>query len=162
MRAAIVIVMGIWFMGCQSLGVTSVTRDLSEGQFLDLWRVYEHCRVSHDVRAIGEDADRLSQAALADEGRAMRLPEMLARWVEPPPVRRSVEPKAMAASCALRGGQVAWQSGHPEMAQHLFSLVVRRFHEAPLAFYVSEASAGLAVIASAASSSPIAILVKAR
>lgn len=162
MRAAIVIVMGIWLMGCHSVGVTSGTRDLPEDQFHELWQIYEHCRVSHDVRAIRKAADRLSQAALADEGRTTPFPEMLSRWVEAPPVRLSVEPKAMAASCALRGGQVAWQSGHPEMAQHLFSLVVRRFHEAPLAFYVSEASAGLAVITSAASSSPSAHLVKAR
>lgn len=147
MRVARLIVLTIWLQGCQSLGFDPGMRDLPEEHFQGLWRVYEHCRVSHDIQAVRGDAEILSQAAFAHEGQAASVPDILASWVETPPVRLAVEPKAMAASCAVQGSHMAWQSGHPELAERLFSFVVRRFHEPPYLFYVSEARAGLAVVA---------------
>lgn len=146
MRLSILMVIPIWLQGCQVLGAVSGTRDFSEDQFQRLWHVYEQCRVSRDVQALRGYADILSRSAFANEGQAVSVPDVLASWVETPPVRLAVEPKAMAASCAIQGGHIARQAGQPETAQRLFSLVVRRFQGPSYAFYVSEARAGLASV----------------
>jgi hypothetical protein len=146
MRGIWLIVMLFWLQGCQSSELATGMRDLPEEHFQDLWRVSEHCRVSHDVEEIRRDAELLSRAAFANEGQASSVSDLLAPWVEAPPVRLSVEPKSMAAACAIRGGRMAWQAGHEETARRLYSLVVRRFHEPHLAFYVREADAGLVLV----------------
>ena len=133
-------------LGCQSMGMTPGLRDLPEEQFQSLWRVYTQCLANREAAAVREDVETLSRAAFANEGIGGGLPDALVGWVETPPVRLAVEPKAMAAACAVHGGRIAWQAGHPETAHRLYSLVVRRFHEPHLAFYVKEADAGLALV----------------
>ncbi len=145
-RLAGLALLSLLMLGCQSMGMAPGVRELPEEEFQSIWRVYTHCLASRDAKALRDDADALSRAAFVNEGGHDLVPDTLVAWVEPPPVRLSVEPKAMAAACALHGGRIAWQAGHSEMAHRLYSLVVRRFHEPHLAFYVKEANAGLSLV----------------
>lgn len=145
-RSVGIALISLLLMGCQSMGLTSGLRDLPEEQFQSLWRIYTQCLASREAAAVREDVEILSRAAFANEGIGGELPDAFVGWVATPPVRLAVEPKAMAAACAVHGGRIAWQAGHSEMANRLYSLVVRRFHEPHLAFYVKEADAGLALV----------------
>lgn len=157
-RSAGLVLISLLALGCQSVGMAPGVRDLPEEQFQSIWQVYSHCLASRDLKAVRDDADGLTRAAFANEGSHDSWPGTLAAWVEAPPVRLAVEPKAMAAACALHGGRIAWQAGHPEAAHRLYSLVVRRFHEPHLAFYVKEADEGLALVERNAATSHVTLV----
>ncbi len=146
MPAVLVVALALLVQGCQSWGMMSGTRDLPEDHFQHVWTLYKQCIRSQDVREAQIFADLLSRAALANEGQVVAVPDVMAPLIESLPVRLSVEPKAMAAACALHAGHTARQAGQPDRANRLFSLVLRRFHEPAYAFYVNEARAGLDLI----------------
>lgn len=143
MPLALVIIVAVCLQGCQPLGWLTGMRDFPEDHFQLLWSLYRRCSLEQDAQEAQGLADRLSGAAFANEGRSVPVPDVMAAWIEPLPVRLAVEPKAMAAACALHAGQLALQAGQADRAHRLFSLVVRRFHEPAYVFYVSEARASL-------------------
>lgn len=146
MPIALVIIVAVCLQGCQSLGWLTGMRDLPEDHFQLLWSLYWRCSLEQDAREAQGLADRLSSAALANAGRSVPVPNVMAAWIEPLPVRLAVEPKAMAASCALHAGHLALQAGQSDRAHRLFSLVVRRFREPAYVFYGSEARASLELV----------------
>lgn len=132
--------------GCESLSGLSGTRDLPEEYFQEAWTSYQRCLASRDAREAEHQARRLSRAAFAREGEGVALPDAMASMIEPLPVRLAVEPKAMAAACALHAGHLAMEAGQAEPAYRLYSLVLRRFQEPAYLFYVAEARAGLLLV----------------
>ena len=146
MPAILIVVLAMFVQGCQSLGMGSGTRDLPEEHFQQAWTLYESCFRSQNALEAAGYADRLSHTAMIGEGQVVAVPDLMMPLIESLPVRLSVEPKAMAAACALHAGHLARLAGHSDRASRLFSLVLRRFHEPAYAFYVSQARTGLALI----------------
>lgn len=129
--------------GCQGLHLQDQQAGHRESVFNHLWGVFTHCRANSDPETSRQDAHRLSRAPRMDQSPPVLLPHALRRLVSRPPLRLSVDPRAMAASCALHAGQTALAAGQNELASVMFHQIVREYPEAEYAFYVDQARDGL-------------------
>ena len=146
--ASLLVVASILMLqGCQALRPSAQSGGLDETEFSRLWDLYSHCRASADAEAMRLDAVRLSRAAAearwVDRSVSPFLPKALARLVSDPPLRLSVDPAAMAASCTLETGQVALIEGQADLAADMFRSVIRGYPQKEYTFYVEKAHAGL-------------------
>ncbi len=135
----------LWVLpGCQGLHQIAQTKDDQETAFRRLWTAYTHCRTSTDPLAMRREADQLTQFASQGQEPPVLLTGPLARWVADPPVRLSVDPKGLAAACALHIGQTALGKGQIALADEMFRRILRRPQDADSAYYVEQAGRGLA------------------
>jgi hypothetical protein len=125
-RAAVLFIGLLSLAGCQT-EFTLVDQAAREQAFDRSWGFYQDCR-SADLATILAQTPRWERMAAAPA----RLP-----------VRLSVDPRALAAACAVRTGNLALEQGEKELAVELFSLVIERYPEADYAYYVAQAWAGL-------------------
>lgn len=113
--------------GCQT-GLQSVEKSLAtEEAFARSWSLYQDCR-SADLETI-----------------LVRTPQW-ERMAAPPasvPVRLSVDPRALAADCAIHAGDLALMQGEQGLAVEFFSLVIERYPQPDYAYYVARAWDGL-------------------
>ncbi len=141
------VVMALLLQGCQALNPSVHAGALDEIRFKQLWDLYRHCLASTDAGAMRQAAARLSQAA--QEAAAVMaspppfLPTPLARLVSTPPLRLSVDPEALATSCALEAGEVAVASGQTALAVEMFRSVIQAHGPGTYAYYAERARAGL-------------------
>ncbi len=141
------VVMAVLLQGCQALNPSAQAGTLDEIRFRHLWDLYRHCLASTDAGAMRQDAARLSRAA--HEAAAIVaspppfLPEPLARLVATPPLRLSVDPEALATSCALEAGQVAVTTGQTDLAVEMFRSVIQAQAPDKYAYYAERARVGL-------------------
>lgn len=113
--------------GCQ-LGVLQGSETgMGPDEFARIWGLYQDCR-SAELATILAQTPRWERMAAAPS----RLP-----------VRLSVDPRALAAACAIHAGNLALSQGERELAVEWFSLVIQRYPEADYAYYVAQAWAGL-------------------
>lgn len=130
--------------GCGSSGQSSRLSPLDNGRLMDLWGTYLHCHRGEDLDVMRADAQRLSGAANAIDSAGDPIP-LESR--EPVPSgligRLSVDPAAMAASCALHAGQVAQAMGRLYVAREMFHMVVITFPQPPYQYYAAQARLGL-------------------
>ncbi|MGH7165151.1 MAG: hypothetical protein ACREIS_06460 [Nitrospiraceae bacterium] len=141
------VVMAVLLQGCQALNPSAQAGAMDEIRFRHLWHLYRHCLASTDAGAMRQDAARLSRAA--HEAAAVVaspppfLPKPLARLVSTPPLRLSVDPEALATSCALEAGQVALATGQTDLAVEMFYSVIQAHAPDKHAYYAEQARAGL-------------------
>ena len=135
--------MVLMLSGCQGLHLQDHQVGHRESVFTHLWSVYTLCRASSDPETSRQDARRLSLAPRVDQSPPALLPDALRRLVSRPPLRLSVDPRAMAASCTLHAGQTALIAGQTELATDMFHQIVRNYPEAEYAYYVNRARDGL-------------------
>ncbi|MGH7251771.1 MAG: hypothetical protein ACREIK_07920 [Nitrospiraceae bacterium] len=135
--------MTLMLSGCQGLHLQDHQVGQQESVFSHLWGVYTHCRAGSDLETMRQDAHRLSQAPPVDQSPPALLPDSLRRLVSRPPLRLSVDPRAMAASCALHAGQTALTAGQSDLAGDMFHQIIRKYPEAEYAYYVDQARKGL-------------------
>ena len=105
--------------GCQT-GAPLSTARLDNPRFMNLWGIYTHCKSTSDIAETQLDMGRLTNAALAnqsDEGFVLPMPQQLERLVTTPANRLAVDIQAMAASCSLHAGQVAFGHGRIDLAK---------------------------------------------
>lgn len=122
------------------------TRDsLSEGsRIVDLWSIYTHCYRSKDPDAMRVDVQRLSLATSSmDSAENDVSPEDHDSSPMGPPVRLSVDPTAMVASCALHTGLVAQAMGRLYVAREMFQMIVIKFPHPRYRYYTAQARQGL-------------------
>jgi hypothetical protein len=134
-------------MGCHSAANSrSVPHDAS---FTDLWDTYRHCQKSDDPHEMKADALRLDQSVqtLGDEKDATLVPERIEQFVLDRPSRLAVDPKAMAASCALLAGYKARVSGDTDLAGEMFGHIVSTYPSDRYRYYVVQAYYALKSIA---------------
>ncbi|HKW87010.1 MAG TPA: hypothetical protein VJM82_08065 [Nitrospiraceae bacterium] len=113
---------------------------------MNLWRIYNHCRSSTDPDAMLTDSRRLSRAVGAltiGESVPVFLPEPIQDLISEPPSRLAVDPKAMAAACALYTGEAARTAGRNQMASEMFRSVMFTHSQAEYTYYVDQARLGL-------------------
>lgn len=133
--------------GCQGLQLFTDTTMLTDESFGRLWRIYGHCRSSIDPDEMQEDMQHLSRAfrgirEAKDE--SSFLPQSVQRLMDEPPLRLSVDPRAMAIACALQAGQAAQADGRTHMAAEFFGFVLSTDRDPSYTYYVTQAKAGLA------------------
>lgn len=112
--------------GCQT-GAPLKTAGLDNPGFMNLWGTYTHCKSTSDLDETQHDMGKLTQAASAnhgDEGFVLPMPEQLERFVTTPANRLAVDVHAMAASCSLHAGQVAFGYGRIDLAREALASVI--------------------------------------
>ncbi len=114
--------------GCQLGALQGSEIGMEPAEFARIWELYQDCRRSDDVATVLAKAPHWERMAATQSRRAVRL---------------SVDPRALAAACAVHTGRVALAQGESELAVELFSLVIQRYPETDYAYYVAQARAGL-------------------
>lgn len=112
--------------GCQA-GTSIKTAGLDNPGFMNLWGTYTHCKSTSDLDETQLDMGKLTNAALVrqgDEGFVLPMPQQLERLVATPANRLSVDVQAMAASCSLHAGQVAFGHGRVDLAREALTGVI--------------------------------------
>jgi hypothetical protein len=112
-----------------------------ETSFGELWKTYRHCQTSEDAHAMKADALRLDQTIqqMADESKLPLIPDELEQLVLDRPTRLAVDPKAMAASCALLAGYQARATGEPQLAAEMFGHILSNYSITRYRYYVVRA-----------------------
>lgn len=120
-----------------------------ETSFSELWDTYRHCQKSEDAHAMKVDALRLDQTVqkMTDEGKSPLIPDELEQLVLDRPTRLAVDPKAMAASCALLAGYQARATGEPQLAAEMFGHILSNYSITRYRYYVVQAYHALKGIA---------------
>lgn len=143
---ALVLTAGL--MGCQgSLVGPHPGGTLSNHELMAIWDVYTHCQMSDDLRVMRVDVKRLREAS-EDQGFVQQshdqVPDPLKGLIAKHPLRLSVDPRSMLASCALRTGKTALLKRDYDTASTMFKMVVQKYSEYEYPYYVREARSGLA------------------
>lgn len=128
--------------GCQT-GATLKTAGLDNPGFMTLWGTYTHCKATSDLGEAQHDMGKLTTAALTsqgEEGFVIPMPQRLERFVATPANRLAVDVHAMAASCSLHTGQVAFSYGRIDLAREALAGVVtlHKKEEKP-SYYLAQA-----------------------
>ena len=133
------IVMMVAGIGCQH-GTTPRPAS-NEASFTDLWETYRHCQKSEDPHEMKVDALHLDQTVqkLADDNKAPLIPDELEQLVLDRPTRLAVDPKAMAASCALLAGYQARVAGESRLAAEMFGHILSNYSLTRYRYYVVQA-----------------------
>ncbi len=128
--------------GCQSLQpIEKGELSLPDAEFMGLWATYNDCIVDQDPLHMKEYVLQLTDAPrpISIHHSPIPLPRFLKNWTSNRGSRLSVDPRAMAASCALQAGTTAWKTGHYILAQDLLQSIIDEYPEAEYAYYVSQA-----------------------
>jgi hypothetical protein len=99
-------------------------------------------------------AKQLQQSADTDVGQTTDLPKSLDRFVTKQPVRTTVDPKALAASCTLQAARTSLSAGREEEAEQLLHAVVVSYPEDDYTFYVAQAKVWIEELHPPGTSSP--------
>lgn len=100
--------------------------------FMSLWGTYTHCKSTSDLAETQQAMGKLTTAALAGQGHdgfVLPMPQQLERFVATPASRLAVDVHAMAASCSLHAGQVAFSSGRIDLARESLASVITLHNE---------------------------------
>jgi len=122
----------------------AAVRSTERATFMDLWRVYDHCRSTQDPEAVLLDALVL-QRAVHERGR-VDVPGVLRplrKFMDPMPARLSADPHAMAASCTLRSAEVAMERGWSDLAMQIYTAMIPAYQSKEYAYYLQQARSGL-------------------
>ncbi len=106
---------------------------------MSLWDLYRDCQKNGDVEVALLAAQRLRRSADTHVVPTADLPGGLDRLVRKQPVRTTVDPKAMAASCTLQAARASLDAGRHKKAEQLLHSLVRSYPEMEYAFYVEQA-----------------------
>ncbi len=131
--------------GCQSLPQTPTTA-IDNESFMNLWGRYARCQAGTDLVTMEGEARHLqlvAASASTKNGFSLTLPKHIQRYVSEPPTRLAVDPKAMAAACALYTGQTAAELGKGDVATAMFQSVLKNQTQPEYEYYAAQARAGL-------------------
>src|SRR5688572_776059 len=114
MKSAMFILLSLLLAGCQwfqpsDQGVTSRSASV-----MSMWELYRHCQSSGDVESVLSAAKQLQQSADTHVVPPPDVPKSLDRFVTKQPVRTTVDPKALAASCTLQAARTSLNAGRDQ------------------------------------------------
>ncbi|MCC6140880.1 MAG: hypothetical protein IT389_09740 [Nitrospira sp.] len=118
--------MALVISGCQT-GTSLKTAGLDNPGFMTILETYTHCTSTSDIGETQQDMGTLSMATQANEshdGFVLPMPQQIERFVSTPANRLAVDIHAMAASCSLHAGQVAFSSGRIDLARAALTKIV--------------------------------------
>ncbi len=146
LSAGVLVLSLVFLSGCQSTQTLPQQGALTNAEFMNLWGIYRDCRSATNLDAMKADVLHLHRGAQQEGTKVeplLPLPKPVTRLMAKPPVRLSVDPRAMAADCALSTGHVALGSGHDEVALEMFSTVLVSYSQADYPYFVEQARLGL-------------------
>lgn len=126
-RAGTLLMFLLLLAGCQTGPSLTDKAVMDQEAFDRFWGLYQDCR-SADLGAILVQTPRWERMAA--------VPASL-------PVRLSVDPRALAADCAIHAGNLALMQGEQGLAVEFYSLVIERYPQPDYAYYVARAWDGL-------------------
>jgi hypothetical protein len=131
------------FVGCQSLQVKNPGELAIENHaFISLWDTYNHCLTGSNTQEIQRNLAILHSAPkpISLDDSPIPVPNFLKKLSSTRNSRLAVDPRAMAASCSIHLGEIAYQSADWNMALRTFQTIVENYPEPQYAFYVSKAT----------------------
>ncbi|GJL55261.1 MAG: hypothetical protein NPIRA02_23930 [Nitrospirales bacterium] len=151
MKSVVGLFLLVLLSGCQSFQPTEKSElSLQDSEFMGLWTLYNDCVVDRNPLQMQAYVDQLSKAPgpITIHHSPIPLPKFLKNWTSARGSRLSVDPRAMAVSCALQAGQAAWQTGSYVLAQDLLQSIIDEYPEPEYAYYVAEAKSAIRQIPS--------------
>jgi TolA-binding protein len=139
MKFAMLIVVSVLLAGCQWFQSSAQTSFPTSASVMSMWDLYRHCQSSGDVETVLSAAKQLQQSADTHAVPAPDVPKTLDRFVTKQPVRTTVDPKALAASCTLQAARTSLNAGRDQEAEQLLHAVVSSYPESDYTFYVAQA-----------------------
>lgn len=130
---------GMVLAGCQLFDSSTRTAPPRSTSVMSMWELYRHCQSSADVETVLSAAKQLQQSADTHVVSAPDVPKSLDRFVTKQPVRTTVDPKALAASCTLQAARTSLSAGRGQEAEQLLYAVVLSYPESDYTFYVAQA-----------------------
>ncbi|MET0515100.1 MAG: hypothetical protein ABW047_07220 [Nitrospiraceae bacterium] len=134
----VLILLSLVLAGCQVFSKPD-THVSSTPSVMSLWDLYRDCQRSGGVEDAVLAAQRLRQSADTHVVPTADLPGGLDRLVRKQPVRTTVDPRAMAASCTLQAARASLDAGRHKVAEQLLRTLVRSYPETEYVFYVEQA-----------------------
>jgi hypothetical protein len=138
MKSAFLIV-SFLLAGCQLFQPAAPTSAPRSTSVMSMWELYRHCQSSGDVETVLSAAKQLQESADTHVVPAPDVPKSLDRFVTKQPVRTTVDPKALAASCTLQAARTSLNAGREQEAEQLLHAVVLSYPESDYTFYVAQA-----------------------
>lgn len=129
--------------GCQSLQPsTRGELNLPEGDFVGLWDAYNFCMVSQDLSEIRNNLSILQAAPkpISLNESPIPVPKFIRELTSLRSSRLAVDPRAMAASCAIHLAEVAQFSSDWDSAYRVLETMATDFPEPQYAYYVTKAN----------------------
>ena len=141
---SIALLLALGAMGCQR-ATPHPSSPFHDASFTGLWDTYRHCQTSEDAVEMKADALRLDETVrtMREDTSSALIPDGIERLVDERPSRLAVDPRAMAASCALLAGYQARLAGLPQLAAEMFAHIVSRYPVERYRYYVVQAYYGL-------------------
>jgi len=137
-----VFVLSAALAGCQAI-LPESRLSTSEDRFQEAWSLYARCLKSSDLIETERTAGLLRRVVRIIDGATPSLPDLVGRFVDPPPSRLAAEPKAMWAACALHAARAAVIEYHAPAAIDLLQAVVAAYPEGESSYYVAQARMNL-------------------
>jgi hypothetical protein len=139
---ALLLVLGM--AGCQSVAPQS-SSPFHDASFTGLWDTYRHCQMSEDPKEMKADALHIDETVrtMREDTSSALIPDGIERLVDERPSRLAVDPRAMAASCALLAGYQARVVGQTQLAAEMFAHIVSNYPVERYRYYVVQAYYGL-------------------
>jgi hypothetical protein len=131
------------FVGCQSLEVKNPGElAIDNHAFISLWDTYNHCLTGSNTQEMQRNIEILHSAPkpISLDDSPIPVPNFLKKLSSTRNSRLAVDPRAMAASCSIHLGEIAYQSADWNMALRTFQTIVENYPEPQYAFYVSKAT----------------------
>jgi len=134
-------------MGCQVLQTKNPGElSLKNHDFIGLWNAYNDCQTGSNTQKMKVSLEILHSAPkpISLDDSPIPIPKFIKDLTSTRNSRLAVDPRAMAASCAIHLATVALHTAEWDMAIHTFQSIVDQYPEPQYAFYVSEASRAIA------------------
>jgi uncharacterized protein YceK len=136
---SVLLFLSVLLSGCQLIQPADHASAPRPTSVMSMWELYRHCQASGDVETVLSAAKQLQQSADTHAVPTLDLPMTLDRFVTKQPVRTTVDPKALAASCTLQAARTSLSAGREQEAEQLLHAVVVSYPESDYTFYVAQA-----------------------
>jgi hypothetical protein len=120
-------------------------------RMMNLWSTYRTCMASSDFEESQRASDQLRIVRKQAEwhaGNHFSPAEEVTQFSTQAPSRLAVDVHAMAASCAIHAGDVAWKDSRENIARQLYREVLS-YEEPAYSFYILQARSRLAQLQAA-------------
>ncbi len=130
-------------VGCHSFQATNPGElALENHAFISLWDTYNECLAGSDTEEMQLHLEVLHSAPtpISLNDSPIPVPTFIKNLSSTRNSRLAVDPRAMAAACSIRIGEVANQAADFHTALRTFQTIVENYPEPQYAFYVSKAT----------------------
>lgn len=137
-----VIFLAITLAGCHGISPLDSWLDRPTASIMPLWGIYQHCMTTSDTDKAFHWLEQLELTTM--DGSAP--PNWVTFWgmgVAKPPLRTSVDPRALGVACRIRTAMLLAERNRPSEAQALYQHIVLRYANAEWSFYRRQAEEGL-------------------